>query len=292
MIFRPRRGRARWIAILPVAAAATALAGCGGGESEPEEAAAEPQILSIRVDEQGGAASLEVPKTAVPGLVELTFDNAGEDPHAAELIRVEGVHSAAEVVEALGAAEQGGPVPDWFFAGGGVGATPPGESRTVTQVFEPGTYYVFDTEAAGPAATDAEPPTIEVTGEAAAEAELPEAPATITASEYAFESEGLTPGAGPVTFENAGEQPHHIVAAPLREGATVEDVEAFVEDESGAPPVDFERGFSTAVVEGGDTQVVDLAFEPTNYALICFIADREGGPPHAQLGMVSEAVVE
>ncbi|MBA2567130.1 MAG: hypothetical protein ACR2IN_01240 [Thermoleophilaceae bacterium] len=269
-----------------------AAAGCGGGESEPEEASAEPQILSIRVTEQGGTSSLEVPKTAVPGLVELTFENAGSEPHSAELIRVEGVHSAAEVVEALGAAQEGAAVPEWFFAGGGVGTTPPGESRTVTQSFEPGTYHIFDTEAEGPTATDAEPPTIAVTGEAAAEAELPDPPATITASEYAFESEGLTPGASPVAFENAGEQPHHIVAAPLREGATVEDLEAFVEDESGPPPVDFERGFSTAVVEGGDTQVVDLSFEPTNYALICFISDREGGPPHAQLGMVAEAVVE
>lgn len=292
MIAGPRSSGRRLARRVGWALALLAAAGCGGGESEPQEAAAEPQLLSIRVDERAGAASLEVPKTAVPGLVELTFDNAGKAPHSAELIRVEGVHSAAEVVEALGAAQRGGPVPEWFFAGGGVGTTPPGETRTVTQVFEPGTYYVFDTEAAGPGATYPEPPTIEVAGEAAAEAQPPEAPATITASEYAFESDGLTPGAGPVTFENAGEQPHHIVAAPMREGATIEDVEAFVEDESGPPPVEFERGFSTAVVEGGDTQVVDLAFEPTSYALICFISDREGGPPHAQLGMVSEAVVE
>lgn len=292
MILDPRSGGRRRACVVVSALAVLAPAGCGGGESEPQEAAAEPQILSIRVTEQDGVSSLEVPKTAVPGLVELTFENAGKAPHSAELIRVEGVHSAAEVVEALGAAQEGAAVPEWFFAGGGAGTTPPGESRTVTQTFEPGTYHVFDTEAEGPAATDAEPPTIEVTGEPGGEAELPDPPATITASEYAFESDGLTPGAGPVIFENAGEQPHHIVAAPLREGATVEDVEAFVADESGAPPVDFERGFSTAVVEGGDTQVVDLSFEPTSYALICFISDREGGPPHAQLGMVAEAVVE
>ncbi len=292
MIRHPRSGGRRRACLGALTLTVLAAAGCGGGESEPEEASAEPQILSIRVTEQGGTSSLEVPKTAVPGLVELTFENAGSEPHSAELIRVEGVHSAAEVVEALGAAQEGAAVPEWFFAGGGVGTTPPGESRTVTQSFEPGTYHIFDTEAEGPTATDAEPPTIAVTGEAAAEAELPDPPATITASEYAFESEGLTPGASPVAFENAGEQPHHIVAAPLREGATVEDLEAFVEDESGPPPVDFERGFSTAVVEGGDTQVVDLSFEPTNYALICFISDREGGPPHAQLGMVAEAVVE
>lgn len=277
-------------AFVAAALVAAALAGCGGDEPAPEQDAPDPEVLSMRATEQRGATSLEVPRTAAPGLVELTFENAGRAPHSAELIRVEGERSPAEVVDALGAAQRGEPVPEWFFAGGGVGTTPPGEARTVSQLFEPGTYYAFDTE--GEAPPPDRPPSIEVGEEPAVEGDVPQAPATITAAEYEFEADGLTPGAGPVRFENAGEQPHHIVAAPLREGATIEDVEAFLEDESGRPPVDFERGFSTAVVEGGDSQVVDLSFEPTDYALICFVSDREGGPPHAQLGMVSEAPVE
>jgi hypothetical protein len=276
--------------LFAAALAASALAGCGGDEPAPAPEAPKPQVLSIRAVERGGAPSLEVPKSAAPGLVEITFENAGRGPHSAELIRVEGEQGPSEVVEALGAAQRGEPVPEWFFAGGGVGTTPPGEARTVTQLFEPGTYYTFDTESGVQAPAD--PPTIEVSEESPVEGELPDPPATITASDYEFQASGLIPGAGPVTFENAGEQPHHIVGAPLREGATIEDVEAFVEDETGPPPVDFERGFSTAVVEGGDTQVVDLTFEPTDYALLCFVSDREGGPPHAQLGMVSEAPVE
>jgi hypothetical protein len=275
--------------LLAVALAATALAGCGDDEPAPEQEAPDPQVLSIRATERAGASTLEVPRSAAPGLVEITFENTGRGPHSAELIRVEGEHAPAEVVEALGAAQRGEPVPEWFFAGGGVGTTPPGEARTVTQLFEPGIYYAFDTESPQP---PPDPPAIEVTEDEPVEGELPDAPATITASEYEFEAEGLTPGAGPVKFENAGEQPHHIVAAPLSEGSTIEDVEAFVADESGPPPVDFGRGFSTAVVEGGDTQVVDLSFEPTDYALLCFVSDREGGPPHAQLGMVSEAAVD
>lgn len=277
-------------ALVVAALAATAVAGCGGDEPAPEGAPApDPQILSLRADERGEAVRLEVPPTAAPGLVELTFENAGRQPHSAELVKVEGERDPAEVVEALAAAQRGEAVPEWFFAGGGAGTTPPGEARTVTQVLEPGTYYAFDGEAEAPPAA---PPAISVAGEPEAEGELPDAPATITASEYEFESEGLTPGAGPVRFENAGSQPHHVVAAPLREGATIEEVEAFVEQEAGPPPVDLARSVSTAVVEGGDAQVVDLAFEPTVYALLCFVSDREGGPPHAQLGMVSEAAVE
>ena len=37
---------------------------------------------------------------------------------------------------------------------------------------------------------------------------------------------------------------------------------------------------------------VDLELKKGNYALTCFISDREGGPPHALKGMVAETTVE
>jgi hypothetical protein len=271
-------------------AAAALVAGCGGDDEEPTgEGASEPQQIEIGVSEQGGQATLEAPETAEPGLAEITLDNSGQGPHDAQLIRTEGEHSGEETAEAVLGAQRGEPLPEWLFAGGGVGTTPPGETQSVTQTLEPGTYYAFDTEGQGP---PADPPAIEVTGEAADESVSADAPATITASEYAFETEGLSADSPEVTFENAGGQPHHVVAAPLEEGATIEDVEAFAQEESGPPPVNLEQTISTAVVEGGDTQVVDLPFEQGNYALLCFITDRQGGPPHVAQGMIAEAEVE
>lgn len=289
MSISTRRGRAAspaWV-LAALAASALVATGCGDEEEDTGESAAAPAQVEISAP-AAEDQPLEVPPSVHAGVVELTLDNTGERPADAQLIRVEGDHSAQEALEVLGGAQRGGPLPDWFLAGGGVGVTPPGETRSATQIMEPGTYYAFNTSVRG---QPAEPEPIEVTGDPAG-AELSTAPGTITASEYTFESEGLTAGTEEITFENAGEQPHHVIAAPLEEGATLEDVERFFETEEGRPPVDFERQVDTAVVEGGDTQVVPLALDSGEYALVCFISDREGGPPHVAKGMIATAQVE
>ena len=45
------------------------------------------------------------------------------------------------------------------------------------------------------------------------------------------------------------------------------------------------------MIEGGDSQSVELELKEGKYALLCFVPDRAGGPPHAVKGMISEAVV-
>lgn len=276
--------------LVALAAASTlAVAACGDDEEDggDDGSAAAPAQVDIAVPAEEGAP-LEVPPSVEAGVAEITLDNSGQKPAEAQLIRVEGDHSPEEVTQALGEVSEGGPAPDWFFAGGGVGTTPPGETRTATQIMEPGTYYAFNLESGG---RPTPPDPIEVTGDPAG-AELPTAAGTVTASEYTFETEGLTAGSGEITFENSGEQPHHIIAAPLEKGATIEDAEQFFRTDQGPPPVDFSREVSTAVVEGGDTQVVDVQLDSGEYALICFISDREGGPPHAAKGMLVAAQVE
>jgi hypothetical protein len=46
------------------------------------------------------------------------------------------------------------------------------------------------------------------------------------------------------------------------------------------------------VIEGGESQLVTADLEPGRYALLCFISDRQGGPPHAVKGMVDELEIE
>ena len=38
-------------------------------------------------------------------------------------------------------------------------------------------------------------------------------------------------------------------------------------------------------------QTIAVDAQPGKYALICFVPDRKGGPPHSKKGMVSEATV-
>jgi plastocyanin len=182
---------------------------------------------------------------------------------------------------------EGKPFEEWFYAGGGAGTVEPGGSATVSQALEPdSTYWVLDDESNKPQLTE-----LGTTGSEEAEGEVEETGNVVSASEYTFEADGLTSGEA-VTFENAGGQPHHMIAQPFIGDATVEDAEKFFETEKGKPPVDFEAGQGTAVLEGGETQVSSVELEPGRYALVCFISDREGGPPHAALGMISEVEVE
>ena len=114
--------------------------------------------------------------------------------------------------------------------------------------------------------------------------------------EYAFEATGLTGGAPQqVRVENLGSEPHFVEAVPLQPSKSVADVRAFFEpgseESKGLPPIDFEQGGQSALLDGGGVQVVDFGLAPGDYALLCFVADRAGGPQHIEKGMISEAVV-
>jgi hypothetical protein len=260
--------------------AAIGFVACGGED--------ETQGLTFTISGEGKGAKLDGPSSADVGLAEITLTNESDRDGEAQLIRVEGDRTPEEVTKGLKAAMEGEAFPEWFFAGGGVGTTEAGKSRTVTQVLEPGTYYAFDTEAGPPDAASV--PTFEISGEASDE--TVEADETVDAFEYEFEAEPLPSGEVEVAFDNTGDEPHHLLASRLTGDSTAEDVEQFFESEKGKPPFE-EKGFqSTAVIEGGEGQLVTLDLKPGRYVLFCFISDRQGGPPHALKGMVDEVEVE
>lgn len=272
----------RLAAIFAAAAlVSVAFAACGDDESD--------QSLTFTLSGDGKAATFEAPESAEAGVAEITLQNEGEKAGDLQLIRVEGDRSPKEVVEGLGKAMKGQAFPDWFFAAGGTGPVEAGQSETVTQVLEPGTYYAFDTEGGAPPKPE-DAVSVEVSGEPSDE-EV-EADATISAVDYGFEGDGLTAGSAEVAFENTGAQPHHIVYAPLTGDATAEDVETFFKSEKGKPPFEEKDTQNTAVIEGGETQLVDLELKKGRYVLLCFITDRKGGPPHVAKGMIDEVEVE
>jgi hypothetical protein len=278
-----RASRAHWAVLTCLAAAVAAfvLGACGDEEQ---------QTLTYTATGQGKAVKIEGPTSADTGLAEITFRNESKGEADFQLIRVEGNHSAEEAVEGIDAAVNGKPLPDWFFAGGGVGSTGPGESQTVTQALEPGTYYAFNTESSQGPPDPKSVPALEVTGEESSD-EL-EGEATVAAIEYGFEAEEVPSGNVEIDFENGGAQPHHLIASPLIGDSTAEDVEEFFKTNKGKPPLSEKGTASTAVVEGGEGQAVTLALKPGRNAFYCFVSDRQGGPPHALKGMVDEFEVK
>lgn len=261
------------------------LAGCGQGGSS------EPKPLNLELKESGDKASYSgAPREMSAGLARISLKNDGKGAHDAQLIRVDGEHSAQEVLQAIGRAMEGRPIPEWLHAAGGVGTAGPSQTATAVQPLEEGTHYILDTNAEDPS-TGAQA-TFEVT-RGGGDVEPPEAPATVTASEYKFETSGLKPGQNRVRFENAGQEAHHVIMGPIKRGKTIEDVREFARTEKGEDPLEGDEKFvGTAVLAGGMSQVVDFKLEKGKYAALCFISDRKGGPPHVAKGMVMEVNVQ
>ena len=124
------------------------------------------------------------------------------------------------------------------------------------------------------------------------DAGLPRTDAGIRADEYRFRASGLRPGRQQLQFSNTGREPHHVLLAPIRDGATLDDARRFFAGRPfRSPPVDVENVEETAVLEGGQAQTTELDLRRGRYALLCFVADRSGGPQHTEKGMVQETLV-
>ena len=273
--------------VIPVLALGVA-AGCGDEDSEAGGGgsdATEPAALAIEAT-SAEPPEFKVPATAPAGAVTITFTNSTKDDIDGQMARVEGERSDQEVLAELNNAKEGRPVAGWLEGAGGVGSTEPGRTDSVTQVLEPGTYYVVG----GDDSPEGALAKFEV--KAGDGADLPATDAKISATEYGFTAEGLKAGANSVELRNDGKEWHHFLASAMKPDATIEDVRKFLLTEKGELPFASEEGANSAVMNGGMSQVVNLDLEPGKYAFFCYIADRKGGPPHVVKGMVSEVTVE
>ena len=285
-----RDTRARVLVLTLALFAATALvAGCG---SDDDDDSSEPSSLALEVSGSKDALELTAPADAEAGPAEITFTNNSDEDLDGQLVLVaEGEdRSDEEVVAELGKAVEGQPVADWFQGAGGPGFAAKGESSTATLNLQAGNYY-FVPSTDGPPATPLTKFT--VTGES--DAELPEGDGTVSAVEYSFSADGLTAGEQSLLLDNKGGTWHHFQAFKLKPDATIEQVEAVLSEDggppSGPPPFEEELPVESTVLEGGTSQLVDANLEAGNYAFVCFIADKAGGPPHIAKGMISEVEV-
>jgi plastocyanin len=278
-------------ALALLVATSVGLAACGDDERN-EQAAATPKKVAVTATEAGKQSRLSVPKSVPAGLVTVELTNAGKAFHEAQLLRLDPGHTPEDALKVIAA--EGAPSPGWIHVAGGTGPAPPGGKRSATQRLRPGNYIVYDApfqnEGQGLKFGVA---SFKVEGEAGG-GELPKATAKIEAYEYGFRVSGLTAGKNTIEFSNTGREPHHVIAVPYRPGATLAEVrKAFRREQGGAePPLDFENTFYTARIDGGTKQITELDLDkPGKYALLCFVSDREGGPPHVAQGMIAEATL-
>lgn len=271
---------------LAVLVAAGIVAGCGGKEksSGGQQQSKPPAKLSITATGSERDLEFQAPPKATAGPTEITFTNNAEGETGAQLLQIQGQREDAEIVAQLESAMEGEAVASWFAAAGGVGSLEPGENGTVTQELKPGTYYVVpsDGPAKGPLASFQVAP-----GQGG---KPPTADAKIVATDYAFSGQNVKVGQ-PIEFRNEGKEWHHFIGAPIKGDATLEEVKEALEQEEGQGPIDERNGLETTVMNGGISQISSPELKPGRWVFMCFIADRGGGPPHVQKGMVSEIEV-
>ncbi len=278
-----------------VALAAAALGACGGDDDLPDGAGApgssveaivpegvKASRLDISVDEVGRRYRYRAQPTVRGGLVEIRLANRGRADHKAQLWRIAPGHTVAE---ALALRQDSRPA--WIEAAGGVGVVKPGARGSAVQVLTPGRYYV---SGAGSARTGAAE--VRVTG-GPGRARAPAATARITAVDHDFRFSAIKAGRINIEFRNTGKEPHHALLAPMRPEATLDDVRRFVttSGSAGPEPVDYETARETVILDGGRRQVTQLDLRSRRYAVLCFVRDRAGGPPHVEKGMVAEVTV-
>ncbi len=271
---------------LAVLGLAAVLAGCGGGNSTPI-------ALKIGVSEQGKEASFSLPKSVEGGLAEVTLTNEGKAPHGLQFVRYTGDHTAKEVIEEIsGESEK---TPDWIRGEGGIGSVAGGQTATATLNLEAGKFLITDA-----AEMEGKPAIAEMTVTEGDEGDLPDTDGTVTAEEtgkdkYAWDVSGLKAGKQQITFESEGDEAIHlIIAVPVKGKApSLDKIKEDFSKEGPPPPyIDFEAAQSTAVLDGGKSQTTPIDLKSGEYIFFCPLADRDGGKPHDEEGLLAVEKVE
>jgi plastocyanin len=268
----------------------------GGGDAKANDI---PTVTFGATDDVAAKKfTFDVPSDIKGGAVTVQVDNKGKEVHDLQFVKASSGHTLADLLKVVDSEET--PTPDWLATAAGVGSTAPGTKNEATVDLEPGTYWYFCTESSGDGPNSVSHAANGMAGELTvgpdSGAELPDTDASITASEYKFDVEGVKAGENTFTFENAGKMLHHVLAAPIADGKTFDDVKTFLASEgepSGPPPIDFENLAATAVVGPGQSEVATWNLKPGKYALFCFMTDyNTAGPPHLAKGMLQELDVK
>jgi hypothetical protein len=285
-----------------VALAALALAACGSSKKKSSDTGAtgpKPATLSITAAEAGKKSNLTVPASTSGGIVTVTLKNDGKAPHEAQLVRLKGGHTVADVKKIIKSPK----IPTWASLLGGVGAIPPGQTGTATVSLPAGNYVIVDNAGGGGPGAGGPPPAVKglkVSG--GASGSLPSTETTVTATspskdKYKWDIKGtLKPGDNRLTFVSKGdpEAVHFIGAVLLKGNPTDAQVKKALKSNGKPPPfLDFSTFTNTSILDAGKSEVTSLSLrKPGEYLVFCPLTDKDGGKPHDQEGLFTRVKVK
>src|SRR5687768_8821555 len=197
----------RWIAFVAV------LSACSSEDNAPSQnLAAVPNVVSLTATEY----AFQAPDTIPAGWTTLRMANRGQEIHYGHIVRLDPGKTVRELVDAYAEAiRTSGPRPKWVTRFGGPGGAAPGDSSSVTQYLEPGSYVwicPIEDNDGNPHFGKGEVKSFVVRPDDAAVANRPAAPkATVVflLLDYSFALDGaLVAGKIPFGVEKAGVERH------------------------------------------------------------------------------------
>ncbi|HMQ51839.1 MAG TPA: hypothetical protein PKE64_17195 [Anaerolineae bacterium] len=231
--------------------------------------------------------SFEAPAQIEAGLVKLNLVNEGQEPHHAQLVRLNEGVTLAQFQAAL----QQGPeaaFPLLAFVGG-PGLVDPGLSSQVTLDLVPGQYvllcFIPSHDGVPHLAKGMVRPLEVVARTEQVEVANPQADLIVKMVDFAYVLPAeIKAGRQVWQIVNEGPQPHEIMLVKLAEGKSMADLQAFLQSPHGAPPFSQIGGFQG--INAGASGWLNLDLTPGEYAAVCHIPDPASGHAHSELGMV------
>lgn len=268
---------------------ALTLSACGIASAS--QAARIVQIPEVTI--KAADFSFDAPAQIEAGLVKVTMVNDGQEPHHAQIVRLNDGVTLEQFQTTLQQDEMAA-FPLVSFVGG-PGLVDPGLQSQVTLKLNPGQYLLlcFITSHDGlPHLAKGMIQPFEVV-EAAGQANVaePKADATVKLLDFSFAMPSeFKAGQQVWQIVNEGEQPHEIMLIKLAEGKTMADLEAFMQSMAGAPPFTSIGGFQG--INPGQSGWLNLDLTPGDYVAVCYIPDPASGHAHMELGMTMPFTVK
>lgn len=227
------------------------------------------------------------PRSVPAGLTRVRLHNDGPQFHHVQLVRLEGGHTAQDLVEQLAAGNLFLP---WATYVGGPDSPLPGGNSEVSLFLEAGSYamicFISGPDGVPHFAKGMVRP-LTVTPFTLPARPEPPADTRLVLDDFSFSfTPELRPGRRTLRVENVAAQPHEAIMVRLAPGKSVGDLLRFAKRPEGPPPGEPVAG--TSAIAPGRVNFVSADFAPGRYALLCFVPDASDGKPHFAHGMVRE----
>ena len=288
-----------WIVMVAILACATE-----NNTARQDVATAAPNVVHLTASEY----AFQAPDTIQARWTTFRMANHGQEVHYGHIVQLDSGRTVQQLIDAYAEAiRTSGPRPKWVTRFGGPGGVAPGDSSSVTQYLEPGSYVWIcpvEDDRGNPHFGKGEFKSFAIRASGGANADrgaAPEASVVIRLKDFSFDFDAPASGRHTVRVENAGVEPHDLVLMKLAPAKTADDIVTWMNperarrpDQAGEPAPSLESlgtgAGGIAAIAPGMEVFFDADFTPGEYVLIC-MATAPDGRSHIEHGMVRQISV-